>query len=58
MYNSEVKQAIKSSHLKQYEIAKLLGISEFTLIRHLRYELSQEEKTKILNIIEENKKED
>jgi len=57
MYNLEIKEAIKSSNLKQYEVAKLLGISEFTLVRHLRYELPQEEKTKILNIIKENKNE-
>ena len=56
MYNLEIREAIKNGNLKQYEVAKLLGISEFTLVRHLRYELPQEEKTKILNIIKENKK--
>lgn len=56
--NLEIKQAIKNSGLKQYEIAKLLNISEFTFVRHLRYELPQEEKEKILKVIKENKKED
>lgn len=58
MNNLEIKQAIKNSGLKQYEIAKLLNISEFTFVRHLRYELPQEEKEKILKVIKENKKED
>lgn len=57
MYNLEVKNAIKKSCLKQYEIAKMLNMSEYTLIRHLRYELPKEEKDKILKIIEENRKE-
>lgn len=58
MNNLEIKEEIKRSGLKQYQVAKLLNISEFTLVRHLRYELSQEEKEKILKIIKENKKED
>ena len=58
MNNLEIKEQIKRSGLKQYEVAKLLNISEFTLVRHLRYELPQEEKEKILKIIKENKKED
>lgn len=58
MNNLEIRQAISNSGLPHYEIAHRLGIHENTLGRKLRYELSQEEKTKILNIIEENKKED
>lgn len=55
--NLDIRQAIKSSGLKQYEVAKLLNISEFTFVRHLRYELSQEDKDRILKIIKENVKE-
>ena len=55
--NLDIRQAIKSSGLKQYEVAKLLNISEFTFVRHLRYELSKENKERILKIIKENVKE-
>lgn len=54
--NLDIRQAIKSSGLKQYEIAKLLNISEFTFIRHLRYELPQDRKEIIFKVINENKK--
>ena len=39
------------SKLKHYEIAKELGIHEFAFSRKLRYELSEEEKEKILKTI-------
>lgn len=56
MNNLELKQRIKKSKMHQYEIAKCLGVSEYTLIRKLREELPEEEKEKILKIIEENEK--
>lgn len=56
MSNEDIRGAIKVNGLKHYEIAKYLGISETTLVRHLRYELPKEEKERILRIIEENKK--
>lgn len=58
MNNLQIRQAIKESKLRHYEIAKLMDISENTFSRKLRYELPQEEKEKILKIIKENKKED
>lgn len=58
MNNLEIRQAIKNKKLTHYEIAHRLNISETTLCRKLRYELPQEEKEKILKVINENKKED
>lgn len=52
MNNIEIRQAIKKHRLYNYEVAEALGISEFTLSRKLRNELGQEEKEKILDIIE------
>lgn len=56
MNNFDIKKAMFESGLKQWELANLLGISESTLCRKLRFELSGEEKVKILKAIAENKK--
>jgi len=49
--NIDIRVAILESKLKHYEIAKELGIHEFAFSRKLRYELSEEEKEKILKTI-------
>ena len=51
MNNFEIRQAMKENRLYNYEVAAL-GVSEFTLSRKLRNELGQEEKEKILEVIE------
>ena len=53
--NIDIRVAILESKLKHYEIAKELGIHEFAFSRKLRYELSEEEKQKILRVIEKLK---
>jgi len=53
MNNLDIRQAIKDKRLTHYEVAHRLNISETTLCRKLRYELSQEEKDRILKIIME-----
>lgn len=52
MNNFEIREAMKENRLYNYEVAAVLGVSEFTLSRKLRNELNQEEKEKILGIIE------
>ena len=52
MNNFEIRQAMKENRLYNYEVAAALGVSEFTLSRKLRNELGQEEKEKILEVIE------
>lgn len=51
MKNYEIKVELMKRGMKQYELASLLGISEWTLSRKLRTELPDEEKQRILEII-------
>lgn len=51
MSNLEIRQAMRERRMFNYELAELLGISEFTLSRKLRKELPEEEKERILNLI-------
>lgn len=51
MCNSDVRTAIKNSTIKHWQLADLLKISEATLVRKLRHELSTQEKEKIFNVI-------
>lgn len=51
--NQDIRQAIKTANLKHWKLAKLMGVSETTLVRKLREELPEEEKQKILKIISE-----
>ena len=52
MNNLEVRLAIKEARLFNYEVAAKLGISETYFSRKLRQELTQEEKRKILELID------
>lgn len=42
--NQEVREALQNKGMKQWELADMLGISEFTLTRWLRKELTEEKK--------------
>jgi hypothetical protein len=42
MINLDIRQAIAKKRLRHYEVAHALGISEFTLSRKLRQELSND----------------
>ena len=55
MKNEMIRKALKDSGMKQWELAEMLGISEFTLSRKLRNELPQEDKDRILNLIHNGK---
>jgi len=52
MMNSELKEKFRVAGVKQWEIAAELGVSEQTLIRWLRFPLSEDRKQKILDAIE------
>lgn len=52
MSNFEIRQAMKENRLYNYEVAAALGISEFTLSRKMRNELDENEKKKILEVID------
>lgn len=56
MKNFDVKEAIENAKLYQWQVAKALNISEFTLSRKLRNELTSKEKEKVFKVIEKLKK--
>ena len=47
MHNVEIRELIKKNRIFNYEIAEKLHISEYTLCRWLRNELSTEKKQEI-----------
>lgn len=51
--NQEVREALQNKGMKQWELADMLGISEFTLTRWLRKELTEDEKELLLKAINE-----
>ena len=52
MNNSDVRTAAKSAGVFLYEVAVAMGISEPTMTRKLRFELSNEQTKPILEAIE------
>lgn len=53
--NEDIRNFFKEKKLKQWQVADLMGIREDALSKKLRYELDQEEKQKIINVIESHK---
>ena len=51
--NADIRTAIRESNLCQYQVAEKIGVSEFTFIRWMRNELSDERKQRILAAIKE-----
>lgn len=60
MSNADVRTAAKNAGVFLYQVAEAMGISEPTMTRKLRFELSEEEKVPIIEAIKrieaENKK--
>ena len=50
--NLDLRQAAIEAHVRLWQVATALGITDATFSRRLRRELPQEEKQKILKIIE------
>lgn len=55
MKNVEIKLALKQANLKQWQLAELLGITEWTLSRWMRKELQGEKKQRIIEVIKNGK---
>lgn len=53
--NDDITIACIKHHVKKYQIADKLGITDTSFSRKLRKELSKEDKQKILSIIDELK---
>ena len=54
--NLDIRKAIFSNNIKKWKIAECLGITDGNFSRMLRKELSTEQKSKILEIIDNLKK--
>lgn len=52
-HNVQIKIAMLEAGLRQFELAKLLNVSETTLWRMMREELPAERQEEILSLIEE-----
>lgn len=53
--NPDIRSAARASHVPLWMLAKHLGISEPSMTRKLRFELSADEREKMLAAIEELK---
>lgn len=56
MHNKNVRKELLDASMKNYELADLMGITEFTLSRKLRKELSEDEQQEIIMLIRQNTK--
>ena len=54
--NQEIRDRIKAAGLKQWQVAKKLGVAESTFIRWLRDELPSDQKEAIFKAIDELQK--
>jgi len=52
MANLKIRIALLERGLKQYHLAKMLGVSESTVFRRLRDELPEEEQARYIRMIE------
>ena len=53
MNNFRIREELKRTGMKYWQLARLLGMSDATLSRHLRDEFSDEEQDRIVNLIRE-----
>lgn len=53
MSNQEIRETAKNKKVRLWQIADKLGISEPTMTRKLRHELTNKEKKRIIKIINE-----
>lgn len=53
MNNSEIKKYAAEKKVRIWQIADKLGIADYSLSRKLRHELPDEEKVRIINLIDE-----
>lgn len=51
MKNQEIRMELKARNIPQWRLGELLGVSENTIYRKLRNELSTDEKQHILDVI-------
>lgn len=52
MNNRKIRNALKSNGLYLYNLGEILNVSEATITRMMRHELSQDEQARIIKLIE------
>jgi len=50
--NKDIRDAIKAAWLYQWQVAEACGVSEWTFVRWLRHELSEERREAVFKAIE------
>lgn len=55
MNNMKIRKALTEYKVKQWELAEMLGIGEYTMCRKMRHEIPDEEQERIISIIKENR---
>lgn len=58
MKNMLIRAALKKANMKQWELADILNVSEFTLSRKLRKELPEDDQQRIVSVIRNHTKGD
>lgn len=58
MKNLDLRKSAKAAGIPLWRLAEALGVSEPTMTRKLRHELSEAEKRRLLNLIEQLAKEE
>lgn len=53
MKNEKIRKELKQNGVFLWQVAKALGVSEFTLVRWMREELPENKQEEILNIIKQ-----
>ena len=56
MKNIKIRQVLLETGVKHYQLAELMGLSEFTLSRKLRNELPEAEQERIIALIRNSRK--
>lgn len=54
MKNQMIRDALKQHHIRQWELAEIMQLNEFSLSRKMRHELSADEQNRIVSLIEEH----
>lgn len=50
--NEVIRKALKDNGIYQWQLAEEIGVSEYTLLKRLRKELSAEAQAEMLSVIE------
>jgi len=52
MANYRIRNALLKNNVKHWQLAEKMGITDFSLSRKLRRELTEEEQKKIISLVE------